>query len=358
MRGAEADINLDALVHNLKKVRTFVGNRKILAVIKSDGYGHGAVRVARTLIEADGFGVASLNEAVNLRLAGVTQPILIMSQFAHSKDLKVIADFNLSIVVHHENQLRWLEQNPCTNAIQVWLKIDSGMHRLGFRVGEIHSVWQRLKAISWIDQPVCLMTHLACADECNDQITLKQVETFTNSVADLPGERSISNSAGILHYPQIQQDWVRPGLILYGVSPFANQVGFDFGLKPAMTLRSCLISVKQAKAGDLLGYGGCFVCPENMPIGVAEIGYGDGYPRSAESGTPVLVNGALCAVAGRVSMDLLTIDLRSNPQAKVGDPVTLWGEGLPIEQVSKFASTIPWELLCHMGERVRFREIQ
>lgn len=361
MRGAEAQINLSALTHNLKQIRSSIGTRKILAMIKSDGYGHGSIRVAQSLPEADGFGVAAIDEAIMLRHAGIFQPIVVMSQFKHSKELRYVNEFNLSLVIHNEFQLKILEQfNSLASVkqpISIWLKIDSGMHRLGFPPLQVENVWKRLQALPYIKKPIILMTHLANADLNDDSYTSYQVENFQKAITDLPGEISISNSAAILSYPNILQHWVRPGLMIYGVSPFSNSFGVDLNLHPVMTLRSSLIAIKKVESLAKIGYGGRFECPEPMPIGIIGIGYGDGYPVSAQNGTPVLVNGVVCPIIGRVSMDMLTVDLRPCPEAQIGDPAVLWGEGLPIEKIAQSANTISYELLCHMGERVRFTEL-
>lgn len=361
MRGALAEIDLSALTHNLSTIRSLVGHRKILAMIKSDGYGHGAVRVAQMLQEADGFGVAALDEAIMLRHAGIFQPIVVMSQFTQSQELKYINEFHLSVVIHHPYQIKLLEEfnlkTRVKHPISIWLKIDSGMCRLGFQPEEVKTAWQSLQNLSCIKKPFGLMTHFASADLKDDAFTLRQNDQFQQAIANLPGERSICNSAGILHYRQFAEDWVRPGLILYGVSPFADCVGTDLNLRPAMTLRSRLIAIKKVQTEDRVGYGGRYCCPETMPIGMVGIGYGDGYPVSAQNGTPVLINGVICPIIGRVSMDMLTVDLRPCSDAKIGDPVILWGQGLPIEYISRAANTISYELLCHMGERVRFLEI-
>lgn len=358
MRSAQADIDLAALKHNLQQVRLLTPGAKVLAMIKSDGYGHGAVRVARALNTADGFGVASVGEAVLLRQAGIPQTIMVMSHFSRQKDLTAINEFNLGIVLHHPHQLTLLAQQNWRQPLTLWIKIDTGMHRLGFLPDEVLALWQHLQTLSWVKHPIGIMTHLACADEDDQSLTDKQVKIFADTVAPFPGECSVANSAAILRYPKIQQHWVRPGIMLYGVSPFGSGTGTDFSLQAVMTLRSHLIAVKWLQSGDAVGYGATWTCPEPMPVGVVAIGYGDGYPRHAVSGTPVLVNGVKCPLIGRVSMDLISVDLRPCPDAKIEDPIVLWGQGLPIEIVARSAGTIDYELLCHMNsERVRFIEV-
>lgn len=350
----QADINLQALTHNLKRVCNLAPNSKIMAMIKADGYGHGLVQIARALNNADAFGVACLNEALILRKAGVSRHIAIMSCFSEAKELPVISKHDLEIVIHNENQLDILDDIELSKPIGIWLKIDSGMHRLGFDPEQIGNVYERLLKSNKINKPINFMTHLAAADDFSTVATEKQIEIFRQTTDKFDGCKSIANSAGIIGWPKAHSDWVRPGIMLYGISPFSDKTGADFNLYPVMSLRSKLIAVKQLKKGDRVGYEGTWACPEDMPVGVAAIGYGDGYPRHAKNGTPVLVNGIKCQLAGRVSMDMITIDLRNNPTAKCNAPVVLWGDGLPIEHVAKSADTIAYELLCGITQRVKF----
>ena len=412
-------IDLAALRHNLRRVREAAPGRRIMAIIKADAYGHGLIRIARALASGvDSLGVARLEEAVRLRDAGVTQPIILLEGFLEAAELAVIDQQRLHVVVHRPEQIAILEQasihesaaegradsllplageggprgrmrerppgswaQPATMAVGrslkqplgVWLKVDTGMHRLGIAPAEAKSAWQRLQSCSGVE-PLGLMTHLANADDRGDNFTLRQLECFTEMTAGIDASRSIANSAGILGWPESHADWVRPGVMLYGVSPFTGRSrrpasrdistslyvrghGEVEGLQPVMTLCSRLIAVNHLHKGDAVGYGGSWVCPEDMPVGVIAAGYGDGYPRHAESGTPVLVNGRRVPLIGRVSMDMITVDLRSQPQAQVGDPVVLWGKGLPVEEIARYASTIPYELLCGVARRVEFVEI-
>ena len=356
-RPAQALIDLSALQHNLTRVKQAASGRRVMAIIKADAYGHGIVRAARALTAADGYGVASIDEAIVLREAGVTHPITLLEGFFEASELELIGRHALGVVVHHAIQLDILERAAQQSPITVWLKIDSGMHRLGFAPSEVKSAWQRLTACVAVTQPIGLMTHLACADEKSNPATLHQLECFEQITAGLPGERSIANSAAILGWPQTHADWVRPGIMLYGVSPFSGGRAEEHGLKPVMTLRSALIAVHHFKRGDAIGYGASYVCPHDMPVGVVAIGYGDGYPRHAETGTPVLVNGQRVALIGRVSMDMICVDLSTEQGASVGDPVVLWGAGLPVEEVAENAATIAYELLCGVARRVRCVEI-
>jgi alanine racemase len=265
--------------------------------------------------------------------------------------LKLAATHNLTLVIHEATQLDLLRQVPVKTPLLVWLKVDTGMHRLGFSPEAIPEVLANLCRCRAVASIVGLMSHLANADQAEDSLTALQLETFNRISA--PGlARSIANSAAIMAYPQTHFDWVRPGLMLYGASPFANCVGAAMNLKPVMTLKSRLIAIHHLRAGDKVGYGAAWTCPEPMTVGVAAIGYGDGYPRHAASGTPVLVNGCPAPLVGRVSMDMITLDLRGQPEARVGDPVIAWGSGLPVEEVALHAATVPYELLCQVATRV------
>jgi alanine racemase len=357
-RAAQAIINLSALTHNLQRAKTAAPSAQVLAVIKANGYGHGIVRVAKALErDAGRFAVASLEEAMELREAGITKPIVLLEGFFEASELPLVLQHNLDIVVHHQIQLDILRKSNAANTkLNVWLKIDTGMHRLGFPTENVKTVWQELNSNASIDS-ITLMTHLANADDQHDDYTDIQLERFKQCTRDLPGLRSVANSAGILGWPATHWDINRPGIMLYGSNPFTTGTGADVGLKPVMTLQTRLIAVHHFKKGEPIGYGGTWKCPQDMLVGVAAIGYGDGYPRHAGSGTPVLVNGQRAQLAGRVSMDMIGIDLRNTPNAKVGDPVILWGEGLPIDEIAHCASTISYELLCGVTQRVKFVEI-
>ena len=357
MRAARAVIDLQALAHNLQHARAAAPQQQVLAVIKADGYGHGIVPVAEALADADGFGVACLDEAMQLREAGIRKPILLLEGFFHADELAAIGAHGLHIVVHQQFQLRTLEAAAGKAwpyaPLSAWLKVDTGMHRLGFEVEEAPSAWSRLCACPLIAQPPKLMTHLANADDLDDQSTRRQLQTFAGLLPDARTERSIANSAGILGWPATLGDVVRPGIMLFGASPFPGEAAERRGLRPAMTFSTELFAIRQCKRGDAVGYGGAWVCPEDMAIGVAAVGYGDGYPRHAAPGTPVLVNGRRVPLVGRVSMDMITVDLRAYPEAALGDPVVLWGEGLPAEEVAEAAATISYELFCGVTARVR-----
>jgi alanine racemase len=359
-RAAQATINLKALRHNLGRVKQAAPNSKVIAVIKADGYGHGIVRVAKALDGADLLGVASLDEALELRSKSIRKPIILLEGVFEVAEYSKAGLQNVEAVIHHISQLEMLEEyaRTASNAasrISVWIKIDTGMHRLGFPPDQVQVIWHRLQAVPLVKE-VYLMTHLANADDPKDIVTKMQLQQFDKSTQGLNGARSAANSAGILGWPASHFDFVRPGIMLYGVTPFNSGTGLDHDLQPVMSLSSQLIAVNTQKKNSAIGYGGTFTCPENMPVGVVAIGYGDGYPRHAKNGTPVLVNNKPSQLIGRVSMDMICVDLRDQPDAQVGDPVLLWGDGLPIEEVARSADTIGYELLCHVTSRVKFIE--
>lgn len=355
MRPTQVRIDLNALRHNLHQVREAAPNSRVMAAIKANGYGHGLVRVAQALASSDGFAVASIDEALVLREAGIQAPITLLEGFFHADEIPLASQYRLDLLLHHSQQIDLLEQTPFSQTIRAWLKVDTGMHRLGISPQQVAAQWRRLEAHPNLE-PLGQMTHLANADEINHPATRSQLATFHQATDELPGLQAIANSAGILGWPQSHADWVRPGIMLYGVSPFVGGRAGEHDLRPVMTLTSELIAVNRMNKGDAVGYGGRWVCPESMPVGVVAVGYGDGYPRHAPDGTPVLVNGRRVPMIGRVSMDMITVDLRSQPDAAIGDPVVLWGEGLPAEEIAEQAGTIAYELFCGITSRVRLVE--
>jgi alanine racemase len=355
-RPARVVINLSALRNNLNRVRTLAPKSRVMAIVKADAYGHGITRAARALASADAFGVACLEEAGQLRGSGVTRPILLLEGAYSAAELNDIVQLELEIVVHDLTQVEMLESARPASPISAWMKIDTGMHRLGFIPGLFTEVWQRLQSCPAVARPVRLMTHLASANEPVNPMTQEQLALFHTICGHLSVEKSIANSAGIVAFPESHMHWVRPGLMLYGASPLNGSTGPDEGLEPVMSLQSQLITVKRLRAGDKVGYGASWSCPEDMPVGVVAAGYADGYPRHAPSGTPLLVNGERVPLIGRASMDMLIVDLRLQPDARAGDPVLLWGTGLPVEEIARHAGTIPYELLCGVHKRLRFIE--
>ncbi len=354
---AYALVNTSAVKHNLQQVREYAPKAKVMAVIKANAYGHGLVRIAEALDGIDAMAVARVDEGIRLREAGITNRIAILEGFVCEQELNALIDYGLDIVVHTAEQVGILEKYSGQKSIIVWLKLDTGMNRLGFIATEFVSVYQRLLACQSVNKPVFLMTHLSSADDINSQVTSQQLALFNDVIKTFPGEKSIANSAGIIAWPDSLTDWVRPGIMLYGVSPFNNKQGDELKLKPVMSLHSRLISVKNIAAGAAVGYAGTWVSEKPTRLGVVAIGYGDGYPRYARTGTPVLVNGKRVPLLGRVSMDMITVDLCSQPNAKPCDPVTLWGNGLAVEEIARYADTIPYTLLCGITQRVEIKNV-
>jgi len=360
-RPTSATIHTDALRHNLGQVRLRAPGSQVMAVVKADGYGHGLERVARSLVNADAFGVAALSDAERLRAAGLSQPIVLLSGFDEPSDIARLRSLAVDTVVHHRSQIDMLEQAEAGDTIRCWLKLDTGMHRLGFAPDAIRVAHARLVALPGVVGEIVLMSHFASSDEFDGGPsggckTREQMRVFAEATSGLAGARSLANSAAVLGWPDAHAQWVRPGGALYGMSVVEGSIGGDFGLRPAMTLSTRLIAVNRIRKGERIGYSATWECPEDMDVGVAAIGYGDGYPRAAPAGTPVLVGGQPTQVIGRVSMDLMTIDLRGVAAARVGAPVTLWGPDLPVERIAAAAGTIGYELTCSVTRRVRVVE--
>ena len=349
-----AVVDTAALRHNLSRVREIAPDSRVLAVLNANAYGHGMVTAASALAGADGFAVARLGEAITLRAAGHSHRIVLLEGVQDADQLSEAAGNGFELVVHQPEQIALLESWRGGHLFRIWLKIDTGMGRLGFRPGELPAALLRLADCKAIMRPIALMTHLAEAELKDNERTRAQLECFERLTAGLPGERSIANSAGLIGWPATRAEWVRPGLMLYGISPFAGSTGVDLGLRPAMTLESRVIAVKELAAGDRVGYGGAWTARRATRIAVVAAGYGDGYMRNTASGTPVLVNAMQAQLAGRVSMDMLTIDVTDLPPVAIGDPVVLWGSGVPVETVAAAAGTIAYELVCRVSERVHF----
>ena len=357
-RTTVATIHLGALRHNLTRIRELAAPAKVMAVVKADAYGHGLERVARALDgAADAFAVASLGDGLRLRAAGHRQRIVVLSGPDQAGDIAEMQRLGLDAAIHHESQLYWLsEASPTRGRLRVWLKVDSGMHRLGFAPEQAVAVHTQLATMPGIDPDIGLMTHFAESEVFDGERTRLQIERFRAATRGLSGPRSLSKSAGVLGWPDAREDWVRTGGLLYGLSVVDGKSGADFGFRPAMTLSTRLIAINTIRRGERIGYNGLWECPEDMPVGVAAVGYGDGYPRSAVAGTPVLVGNRSVPLIGRVSMDLITLDLREAPEARVGDRVMLWGPELPVEWVAAQSGTISYDLTCGMTRRVLFVE--
>ena len=355
-RATFATIHLAALRENLRRVRQLAPHSRIMAVVKADGYGHGLERVAHALASADAFGVATLDDAQRLRAAGLSNRIVLLEGFDEPSDLAEMRRLRLESIVHHSSQIEILEHDRDPRPLKVWLKVDSGMHRLGFAPDAVASAWQRLRRLPQVEREIALMSHFASADVPGDVATPAQIERFTRTCMGMDAERSLANSAGVLLWPQAHADWVRVGGLLYGISAVEGRCGEEFGLHPAMSLSARIIAINTIAAGERVGYAGAWQAPQDMRIAVAAIGYGDGYPRHAATGTPVLLRGRHASVVGRVSMDMITLDLREHDDAEVGDTIVLWGRGLPVETVAACSETIGYELVCGMTRRVQFVE--
>ncbi len=352
MKAATAHINLEALAHNLACIKQQAPDSKIMAVVKANGYGHGLRHIAKNAKGADAFGVARIEEALQLRASGVVKPILLLEGFYSPNDLPVLVTNNIQTVVHCYEQLDALEQVELEGPVVVWLKVDSGMHRLGVREEQYQEFVERLHRCDNVAKPLRYMSHFGCADELENPMTKQQIELFLSLTEGCNGERSMAASAGLLEWQPSQLDWVRPGIIMYGVSPFGDKTAAEMGFKPVMTLKSHLIAVRDVKQGESVGYGATWTSERDTKVGVIAIGYGDGYPRTAPNGTPVLVNGRKVPIAGRVSMDMLTVDLGPDALDRVGDEAILWGEDLPSEEVADHIGTIAYELVTKLTSRV------
>jgi alanine racemase len=354
-RPSQAVIDLNALRKNYLTARTMHGGRA-LAVIKANAYGHGAVQCARALSDiADGFAVAIMSEALELRQAGISKPILVLEGCFDLEEITTAQAHEIWIVVHQNSQLEMLYSSNLPRAsISAWLKVDSGMHRAGFALDQIGAAHQRLSSCPVVSS-VTLMSHFARADEPDQDFTLQQIQAFDAATHHLPGDRSLSNSAGILAWPTAKRDWARPGVMLYGASPLSENGTLEHtqsNLVPVMTLCSEVFAVKTLQAGDALGYGGTFVAQHETRVGLVALGYADGYPRNLPTGTPVTIDHEPSRLIGRVSMDMLTVDLTHLPHAGIGSKVELWGKEIDINDIAHRANTIAYELLCNV-KRVR-----
>lgn len=347
MRPAQALIDLAALRHNYQLARQCSGG-KVLAVVKADAYGHGAVLCAQALqAEADGFAVACIEEALELRAAGITQPILLLEGFFEASELALIDQHQLWCVVHSLWQLDAIEQARLSRPLQVWLKLDSGMHRVGLFPEQYQAAYRRLQASGKVDK-IVLMSHFARADELDCPRTEEQLAVFNAAREGLQAEVSLRNSPAILGWPQVPSDWVRPGIMLYGATPFEQAQALAAQLKPVMTLQSKIIGVRELPVGEPVGYAARFVAERPTRVGVVAMGYADGYPRHAPTGTPVAVDGQLTRIIGRVSMDMLTVDLTDLPQTGLGSRVELWGAQVLASDVAAQAQTIPYQIFCNL----------
>lgn len=352
-RPIRASICLAALRHNYAVAKRTAPRSRVYAVVKANAYGHGLERVTRALADADGLGIVELEGAIATRDRGYRGPILLLEGFFEASELEAIEHGNLASVVHNEEQLRMLEAAKLADSIDVFFKINTGMNRLGFAPEVARDCLARLERAKSV-KSITLMTHFATAD--GPEGIAEAMRRFDAVTKGIPKPRSAANSAGIFAHPESHADVARLGICLYGATPFADRGAASLGLKPVMTLRSEVIAVQEVMPGEAVGYGGTFKVDKPMKVGVIACGYADGYPRHAPAGTPVLVGGVRAKVAGRVSMDLVTVDLAGVPDARVGTPVTLWGEGLPVDDVAVPSGTVGYELLCALAQRVPVSE--
>lgn len=351
--GARALIRLGALKHNFDIIRAAAPGAKMMAVIKANAYGHGMVAVAKNLPEVDAFAVARVPEAIRLRYAGVDNRIVLLAGALNSDELRDVIRYEFETVVHCPEQIELLE-NVKRGKVRVWLKFDTGMNRLGFSPENAQAIIDRVRALPSVED-VRLMTHLSSADELSGDTTRQQLDRFLPLLEGYDGPVSIANTPGALGWPDLlrpdRENWIRPGIALFGISPFAERSGDELGLKPVMQFEARLIAVKPLGQGSSVGYKGTYTAETDTMLGIISAGYGDGYSRHFRSGTPVLLNGRRVPVIGNVSMDMIAVDLGAAPKDQVGDIATLWGDGLPVEEVAPWADAIPYELVCGVMNR-------
>jgi alanine racemase len=356
-----ARIDRDALRSNLAVIRAAAPGARVMAVVKANAYGHGLVPTALALADADAFAVARLEEGLQLRAAGVQRPIVLLEGVFSPGQLAEAARHDFEIVVHDPSQVALLESARGGHRFTIWVKVDTGMNRLGFRPEDFPAAFERLRSLVPPPRELRVLTHLARADEADCPMTTEQVARFRTLIEPLAGGgqpghpgvvTSIGNSAGTLGWPQARGDWVRPGLALYGVSPFPGRTGTQLGLAPAMSLETSVIAVKRVREGETVGNGGAWRAPRASAIAILAAGYGDGLSRHLANGAPVSIAGQRAPLAGRVSMDMIAVDVTALAPVSVGDPALIWGPGLPVEVVAEHAGTIPYELLCGVSQRV------
>ncbi|MCX7203711.1 MAG: alanine racemase [Burkholderiales bacterium] len=347
-RPIAAYISVAAMAANLQQVRARAASSRIWAVIKANAYGHGLASACEGFADADGLALIEFDHAARLRALGWNGPLLMLEGAFDAEDVRSAAHLNAALVVHSHHQVRWITayRGP---PLDLWIKVDTGMNRLGFATNELAAVYATLKPLSTVSR-LSMMTHFADAER--EGGTDRPLERFDQAAAGLQGWQSLANSGAVLCAPQTHRDWVRPGIMLYGATPMEHHSAADLGLRATMSLRSELIAVRQVQAGDGVGYGSTFVADRSMRLGIVACGYADGYPRRAPTGTPIEVDGVRTRTVGRVSMDMITVDLEPVPQAQVGASVELWGDRVPIDLVAAHAGTIGYELMCGLAPRV------
>ncbi len=363
MSAVNAVISRKAVRHNFKRIKSIVKTSRVISVLKANAYGHGVLEMARILVDSDAFGVARLEEALELRNASFTTPILLMEGFFNTVDIDVLIEHDIQTVIHSLEQISQLEtfakeHLALTANLKVWLKIDTGMNRLGISPSQFDEALARINALSFVDPQINFMTHFSCADDLENCFTSEQMSQFYTLVEPHDGELTLANSAGILAWPESHADWVRPGLLLYGCSPMINRIGEQDDFIAAMTLSTSVIAIKPLAKGENVGYGAHWQAEQDTQLAVIAIGYGDGYPRHAKAGTPVLINGKRYPIVGRVSMDMVTVDLGTEHQVSCGDPVIMWGPQLPVEEIAQWSDTICYELILQLTSRVDIKFVE
>jgi alanine racemase len=347
------------LLHNISTLQNLAPNSKLMVMVKANAYGHGIYEVSNYLEKnldkkLFALGVARIDEAILLRNKGIKVPILLAEGVFERDDLLIAAKENFLVIFHNSQQLNWLENANLPNQINVWLKINTGMNRLGFSLNEAKNAYEVLLNNQNIIKPIVVASHFACADDLKNQLNNLQINEFQKFTNNLPILKSLNNSAAIFNFPQTNFDIIRAGISIYGASPVQDKTADQLNLKPVMTLQSKIIAIHNLQAGETVGYGARFKCQENTKIAIIAAGYGDGYSRTIQDGAPVLINNIKCQIAGRISMDMISVNLKNCPNAKIGDSVILWGEDLPVEEVAKFSSCISYDLFCGVQKRVKY----
>ena len=352
-RPTQALINLHALRRNCRLAQELSGSGRLIPVVKANAYGHGAVPVARALeTMASAFAVACIEEAIELREAGITLPVLLMEGFFSDEELELASEQNFWVMIQNEYQLNALDRMALPRPATCWIKLDTGMHRLGFSADLASALYRQLSECPQVGKGIVLATHLACADDLDNPYTADQIRLFRECTAGIGAPSSLANSPGLLGWPEARANWNRPGVMLYGQSPFTQPHPEADRLQPVMTFQSEVIAVRELAAGESVGYGSAWSAQRPSRIATVPVGYGDGYPRGAGNGTPVLVNDERASLAGRVSMDMITVDVTDLPRVSIGDPVTLWGEELTANEIADCADTIGYEIVTRMLGRV------
>ncbi|MGN1393321.1 MAG: alanine racemase [Succinivibrionaceae bacterium] len=357
METVVAYIDLDALKHNMQLIKEKVHNSKIIGVVKANAYGHGAVECAKAMDQfVCGYAVARIEEALELRANGITKTILMLGGFFREDDLPLIDKYKISFTVHSFYQIEALEKYKAINTLDAWLQLNIGMQRLGFNYDQLIKAKQSLMAIDKVKKPLNFISHLSCADDlATEEYNKKQIALWKKMANECDGELCLANSAGCFYFSETHSDYVRPGIIQYGISPTMGKIGKDFSLNPVMILKSSIIAIREVIPEDVVGYGASWKCSKNTYIGIVAIGYADGYPRSMPNGTPVMINNKIVYTVGRVCMDMMFVDLGSNKdEFHVGDEVELWGRNVSIETIAERVNTIPYELVTRLSKRVKY----